>query len=151
MSIGRSLFILGLFVFSLFGCRQQLENKHIENKLAKIEIGSVFSLYDMNTRDKWDCLYIVTPYRYEVVNKQVDIPSRIKHFSLTEAHCVLVFVKNKEMVSYSVVPRNTVDFCDLNDNGDFNDDVIRIAAPNAVFELKERRKAVLLPTIPLSD
>lgn len=142
MSIAKYILILGLNVLIAAGCNSTIENKGFESKLAKVEVGSAFVLDTINTKVQWDQLYIVGPYQYEAVNKKVNISSRIKNTTLTEGNCVLVFVKEKQVVDYLSVPRSVVDFCDSNNNGDFNDDTNAIRS-NAVFILTEGRKAVL--------
>ena len=136
------ILLLCLSIFVLVRCNFNNENKEVESKLAKLEVGSTFSLDTMNTKKEWDQFYIAGPYQYEALRKKIDIPEFIKNITLTEGHCVLIFMKDNQMVSFSVIGRDNVDFSDCNDSRDFNDDHYSIL-PNAVFVLKDGRRAVL--------
>lgn len=129
-------------VFLSFGCHSNIEDKALETKLMNLKIEDAFSLDTLNKLVLWDQLYIVGPYQYEVINQKANIPDDVRDITLTEVHCVLVFMKDGYAVSYSSIPRGVIDFCDFNGNGDFNDDNNAVQ-PNTVFILKEGRRAIL--------
>lgn len=141
MTIIRHVFLLSFSILILLGCNSRNGNKAIELKLAKLEVGSAFSLDTINTNTQWDRFYIVGPYQYDALRKKIDIPDYIKDITLTEGYCVIVFLKGSLMVESLSVARNIIDFSDSNNNGDFNDDH-DVILPNTVFVLKDGRKAV---------
>ena len=141
MGIIRHVFLLSLSILILVGCNSRNGNKEIELRLAKLEIGSAFSLDTINTNAQWDRFYIVGPYQYDALRKKIYIPDYIKDITLTEGYCVLVFMKGSLMVESLNVARDIIDFSDSNNNGDFNDDH-DVILPNTVFVLKDGRKAV---------
>lgn len=141
MAIIRYVFLLSLSILILVGCNSRNGNKEIELRLAKLEVGSAFSLDTINTNTQWDQFYVVGPYQYEVLREKIDIPEYIKEATLTEGCCVLVFMKGGVVVESWNVARDIIDFSDSNNNGDFNDDH-DVILPNTVFVLKDGRKAV---------
>lgn len=68
---------------------------------------------------KWDNIIILGPYsndtvldRYNLVNASA-ISKKLPVLALDETACILLFVENKMIVRYCIVPRELVDFNDF--------------------------------------
>lgn len=94
-----------------------MKNDHLSEALKEIPYNQIFVLEDMNPVS-WDTLFIAKPYNYKLISdKNINMPSKISReiefiSYHSDGHCTLLFVKDSNLVNYSIIPRATVaDFC----------------------------------------
>lgn len=96
-------------MFSFISCSKV---KEINLNLEMLDSGSTFRLDTINKAD-WDSLYIVKPYGKINPNKYSMPESVLKKINSTissDNYCSLLFIKNNQVINYSIVPRNPIDF-----------------------------------------
>lgn len=93
------------------------ENKSIENILSKIERNTSFRL-DSIEKKSWDTLCVLKPYKsladFSKVNFSVTEKPVFENLVMSDEHCTLVFIKNKQVVSYAVISRSIANLSGLN-------------------------------------
>lgn len=101
--------------FTLLACHN-LENDKVEVVLSKIENNTLFRIDSIETKS-WDTLCIIRPY--ELLTNVTDVDFSIKERKMVEdltrfdGHCTLLFVKDRRIISYTVISRDIADFSTL--------------------------------------
>ncbi|WP_321517932.1 hypothetical protein [uncultured Bacteroides sp.] len=108
------LFLLVLLFLSSCGKK---DNKDVEACLVKQPNNSSFMLDTINT-SKWDSVYVMAPYQYVNIEKNIPylsdkLKKKFKETAMIGSYCTLIFVKDQKVVSYSSIKRDVADFSSL--------------------------------------
>lgn len=101
-------------IFFFLGCSNKFEDYKVEEYLRTIKSNIPFQL-DSVCNKSWDTLYIMQPYSYDKIKDlDLDIPKKylnnFKSKSSLDTHCVLIFTKNRRMISFADIERSVADF-----------------------------------------
>lgn len=96
---------------SFISCNNKV--KEIDLKLEKLTPGTTFKLDTININD-WDYLYIVRPYE-TIDSGKYNMPESVLNkinntARYDDGSCTLLFIKNNQLINYSIVQRNIIDF-----------------------------------------
>lgn len=115
-----ALLILIFVVISISACKTKIDLHPLLSNLVKQGKDSIpLNLEQSVSFKDWDELYIVTPYSpMETIQKTgikgyESIGGLTREIEYSENFCLLLFLKNKELVGFSKIQRKPVDFASV--------------------------------------
>lgn len=112
--------ILLSVILGFNSCNKKID---INDDIEQLRINQSFTLAEVNPSSDWDSAYVVAPYNTTFSEKiEVSYRSKSNIESMAygnEGNCTLIFLKNRELVSYAFVGQancsSCVNFAMLND------------------------------------
>ncbi len=102
------LFFIGLFV----SCNSLSKEVELSNEIRTIIKDNALSLKDISISKDWDSVYIVKPYcKIDDLKFDMDFISKreIKSNAAFDDICTILFIRNGELVAFSIIKRNIID------------------------------------------